>query len=157
NQPYRIIENDGSDPVSGTFTGLPEGGRLIAMNQPLTISYVGGTNNDVVLTLSPPATIVWDGGPTGRGTDWFDPVNWAGDMMPIHGDIAVIRQLPGPPTVVTVAGNSTAPLIKVTVEGATLRVAGGFLQADLTNSGSVELTSSGGHPAQIWGAITNAV
>ena len=24
-----------------------------------------------------PAVIQWDGGPTGNGTDWFDPANWA--------------------------------------------------------------------------------
>lgn len=157
NVDYRIIDNDGSDPVTGTFTGLPEGGRLMAGVQRVNIGYLAGTGNDVVLRLDPPATFVWDGGPTGKGTDWFDPANWAGDLVPINGDKAVIGPLAGSPTVVIVAGNG-AVLNTVTVEsGVTLRVVGGFLLADLINSGTVELTSSGGRPAQLWGFITNSV
>ena len=57
-----IISNDGTDPVSGTFLGLGEGGVV-----PTTyggqaygywISYVGGDGNDVVLTYAPePGTL----------------------------------------------------------------------------------------------------
>lgn len=28
------------------------------------------------------ATVQWDGGPLGDGTDWNDPANWAGDELP---------------------------------------------------------------------------
>src|SRR5205807_9191387 len=35
-----------------------------------------------------PASITWDGGPTGNGTDWLDPVNWAGDVLPGPNDDA---------------------------------------------------------------------
>ena len=44
-----ILENDGTDPVSGTFTGLPEGATVPGGLQAFTISYAGGTGNDVVL------------------------------------------------------------------------------------------------------------
>ena len=47
---FKIIDNDATDPVSGTFTGLAEGATLLVDNFTLTISYHGGTGNDVVLT-----------------------------------------------------------------------------------------------------------
>lgn len=50
-QSYIIVNNDGVDAVSGTFSGLPEGAAVqIGSNNFFTISYVGGTGNDVVLT-----------------------------------------------------------------------------------------------------------
>ena len=55
-----IINNDGSDPVVGTFRGLPEGGQIVAGTstpQVFSVSYVGGTGNDVVITaLAAPVT-----------------------------------------------------------------------------------------------------
>ncbi|MGV3551807.1 cadherin-like domain-containing protein [Rhizobium sp.] len=47
---FKIIDNDGSDAVSGTFSGLAEGYMLIVGQQAYTISYKGGDGNDVVLT-----------------------------------------------------------------------------------------------------------
>jgi fibronectin-binding autotransporter adhesin len=59
-QTFTLIENDGSDPVSGNFSGLP-GGTTFSIPQcdgiSLTITYSGGSGNDVVLTVvAPPAT-----------------------------------------------------------------------------------------------------
>ena len=54
NDTFVIIDNDGTDPVVGTFAGLAEGARLTADGQPFQISYVGGTGNDVVLTRVEP-------------------------------------------------------------------------------------------------------
>jgi hypothetical protein len=53
---FVIIDNDGVDPVFGTFAGLPEGALVTISGQPFTISYVGGTGNDVVLTAVDPNT-----------------------------------------------------------------------------------------------------
>ncbi|MDX2035172.1 MAG: Ig-like domain repeat protein [Isosphaeraceae bacterium] len=50
NQVFRIVDNVGTDPISGTFTGLPEGAVFEIGERPFSISYVGGTGNDVVLT-----------------------------------------------------------------------------------------------------------
>lgn len=48
---YVIISNDGSDAVTGTFNGLPEGATFTdGSGVVYTISYVGGDGNDVVLT-----------------------------------------------------------------------------------------------------------
>jgi len=51
-QTFVIVDNDGSDPVSGTFHGLPEGALIQSVNglASFRISYHGGDGNDVVLT-----------------------------------------------------------------------------------------------------------
>ncbi|MFT5424807.1 MAG: hypothetical protein ACI89L_002609 [Phycisphaerales bacterium] len=50
---YLLIDNDDADPVIGSFAGLPEGATLpLAFGgspYPMTLSYVGGDGNDVVL------------------------------------------------------------------------------------------------------------
>ena len=46
---FLLIENDDSDPITGTFTSLLEGASITLGGQPFTISYIGGTGNDVVL------------------------------------------------------------------------------------------------------------
>jgi hypothetical protein len=46
----RIIDNDGTDPVTGTFAGLPQGAQVTIGGTQFTISYTGGTGNDVTLT-----------------------------------------------------------------------------------------------------------
>ncbi|MEO5623291.1 MAG: Ig-like domain-containing protein, partial [Dokdonella sp.] len=50
-QQFVLINNDGADPVNGTFNGLPEG-SVITLNSvyQFVLSYVGGSGNDVVLT-----------------------------------------------------------------------------------------------------------
>jgi hypothetical protein len=49
-QSFTIIDNDGTDPVNGTFNSLPEGGILTVGGTKLAISYHGGDGNDVTLT-----------------------------------------------------------------------------------------------------------
>jgi fibronectin-binding autotransporter adhesin len=54
---YTIINNDGSDAVTGSFTGLPQGKKLYIGQELFQISYTGGSGNDVVLarlTTPPP-------------------------------------------------------------------------------------------------------
>jgi hypothetical protein len=46
---FKIIDNRGSAPVSGTFAGLPEGASVQAGSSRFTITYQGGDGNDVVL------------------------------------------------------------------------------------------------------------
>jgi len=47
---FRIIDNDGSDAVVGTFAGLAEGASFDIGSREFTITYLGGDGNDVVLT-----------------------------------------------------------------------------------------------------------
>jgi autotransporter-associated beta strand protein len=53
---FVIINNDGTDPVSGTLTGLPQNAKLYIGGQLFQINYAGGTGNDVVLSrlITPP-------------------------------------------------------------------------------------------------------
>jgi hypothetical protein len=65
-QTVTLIDNDGTDAVTGAFANLPQGATVSAGGQLFTISYNGGTGNDVVLTrvASAPtvvSTIVNDG------------------------------------------------------------------------------------------------
>ncbi len=55
---FVIINNDGNDPVLGTFNGLPEGATMTNNGVVLSISYQGGDGNDVVLYAgTPPARL----------------------------------------------------------------------------------------------------
>jgi fibronectin-binding autotransporter adhesin len=60
NDQFTIIQNDGSDAVVGTFTGLPQGTNLYIGGERFQITYTGGTGNDVVLTrlVTPPKPIL---------------------------------------------------------------------------------------------------
>ena len=47
---YIVVDNDGTDPILGTFDGVPEGGLIAVGTQLFQISYVGGTGNDLTAT-----------------------------------------------------------------------------------------------------------
>jgi hypothetical protein len=55
---FIIIENQGSNPISGTFTNLAEGATVwdVTHTDCFTISYAGNDGNDVVLTAQQTAT-----------------------------------------------------------------------------------------------------
>jgi autotransporter-associated beta strand protein len=82
-----LIDNDGADPVTGTFAGLPEGAGLITNGFGFRISYTGGDGNDVTLRrafVPTGATRTWDGG--GANGLWSNRTNWIGDIAPVEGD-----------------------------------------------------------------------
>jgi CSLREA domain-containing protein len=54
---FTIIDNQGSSAISGTFNGLAEGAAVSVNGRAYQISYVGGTGNDVTLTVYDPATV----------------------------------------------------------------------------------------------------
>jgi autotransporter-associated beta strand protein len=70
---FTIITNDGGDAVTGTFSGLAQGATTTLSGQTFTVSYTGGTGNDVVLTRTAPnLTVVNNVVPPGNpapGTD----------------------------------------------------------------------------------------
>ena len=99
-----------------------------------------------------PATIAWDGGSTGMGTNWLDPVNWVGDVLPGANDAAVIETAAnGHAAAVILSGTASVQSVSVTA-GATLTVAGmssgsaGQLTCDggdLSNNGLLQLGHEG--------------
>jgi hypothetical protein len=52
-----LINNGGSNPVTGTFAGLPEGHLLTLGGSTFRISYVGGDGNDVTLSFVRATTV----------------------------------------------------------------------------------------------------
>ena len=57
-QTFRIIDNDAADAVNGIFTGKAEGSLTMVDGTQLKITYIGGTGNDVVLSVPTPDIIV---------------------------------------------------------------------------------------------------
>jgi hypothetical protein len=47
---FTVIKNQTGSPITGTFTGLPEGATVLGNGYLFQISYVGGTGHDVTLT-----------------------------------------------------------------------------------------------------------
>lgn len=81
---FIVINNDGTDPITGTFAGFPEGAvtNILAAGR-VQISYVGGDGNDVALTVLPfPRT--WTG--AGIDNNWLTPNNWSNQTLPNPGD-----------------------------------------------------------------------
>jgi hypothetical protein len=78
-----IIENDGSDPVVGTFQGLPEGGLILADGYTMRISYQGGDGNDVTLTDIAYGKL-WTQGCSNK---WSDACNWSPASVPEPGEV----------------------------------------------------------------------
>jgi hypothetical protein len=67
---FTIIQNDGADPVVGTFDGLPEGATVTAPSgATFVISYAGGDGNDVELANTTPLTYFLSEGATGTFFD----------------------------------------------------------------------------------------
>jgi hypothetical protein len=71
---FTIIDNDGTDPVVGTFQGLAEGAFITQNGLNLKLSYHGGDGNDVTLTVLDPrpsvgSLTVSPGTITDAGTD----------------------------------------------------------------------------------------
>ena len=52
---FVILDNQNASPINGAFAGLPEGAVFTTNGIAFRITYVGGTGNDVALTLLPPA------------------------------------------------------------------------------------------------------
>jgi hypothetical protein len=82
-QVVEIIDNDGTDPVIGTFRDLPEGAIFEANDESFVVSYVGGDGNDVTLTAQRVTSVWREGGPDSL---WSNPANWRNGVAPTNGD-----------------------------------------------------------------------
>lgn len=152
---FTIIDNDGTDPVTGTFAGLPEGASI----QGFIVSYRGGTGNDVVLTAGayPYNTLLVsnrnDSGPGSLRQAVLDsnalfglnPIVFlqglSGTITLTSGEIAITSDawIRGPgSSIITVSGNNASRIFnidaqRVSIEGLTLTAgsapAGGAIDA----------------------------
>lgn len=48
-----VIDNASADPISGTFSNLPDGGTITAGTNTFQVNYEGGDGNDLTLTVVP--------------------------------------------------------------------------------------------------------
>ena len=73
--PLVILTNVAEDPILGTFSGLPEGEIKAVAGYNFTVSYVGGSGNDVTLTLTNLPSVSALGGfvTGGNGNGTIDP------------------------------------------------------------------------------------
>jgi hypothetical protein len=113
---FMVLKNDGSDAISGTFRGAPEGATFAGpLNTAFRITYQGGDGNDIVITrvvrsafdydgdgksdvsVFRPSTGLWyllrstagyTGMQWGEGTDKITPADYDGDGKT---DVAVFR------------------------------------------------------------------
>jgi autotransporter-associated beta strand protein len=73
-QQFTIINNDGTDPITGIFAGYPQGSTWSQNGFTASISYFGGTGNDVVFTLtSLPGAVAGTTVTSGNGNNAIDP------------------------------------------------------------------------------------
>ena len=74
NQTFTILNNDAAEAITGTFNGLAEGATISSGGYKFTISYTGGTGNDVQLNLTDvPAAEVSASVTAGNGNHAIDP------------------------------------------------------------------------------------
>lgn len=50
---FTLIDNDGNDPIAGTFGGLPQGAGFVANGVTLYVDYQGGDGNDLTVSTTP--------------------------------------------------------------------------------------------------------
>lgn len=90
---FTLTDNDGTDPVIGTFAGLPEGATATYGNAiPYVVSYVGGTGNDVTLTTRLPDTYFLSEGATGS---FFDDDILIANPHPVAAPVSLTFMTPG--------------------------------------------------------------
>jgi YD repeat-containing protein len=56
---FVLLDNDGSDAISGSLVGLPEGAALVVGGEPHVLTYAGGAGNDLSLRF-PLAVVIQD-------------------------------------------------------------------------------------------------
>jgi hypothetical protein len=99
---YTIIQKDGTDKITGIFSGYPEGAVINGSGSQLRISYHGGDGNDVTLTVLGAAK-TW----TGAGGDgrMANPLNWSSNSVPVSGDAV---SFPATATLLTITNDLPA-------------------------------------------------
>lgn len=142
---FTLIDNDGTDSVTGTFDALPEGATVALSGIPFTVSYQGGTGNDVVLTIVTPTEVYvddsWAGTPIGTTPATSDPaglvfqynafaeIQGGVDRVATGGTVTVYGgQYPDPVDVhqvlqpIRIATNSNVPLETLVDVGGAVRL-----------------------------------
>jgi autotransporter-associated beta strand protein len=143
---FVIIQNDGTDPVSGTFAGLPQGASLWIGGVPFHIYYDGGDGNDVVLVRNVPPAVTVPGDQTAfqnvdlavGGIRVADPedANLTVTLQVSHGTLTL-----GTVAGLTVGGNGTSSVsLSGSLAALNAALAGLLYRGTLNYSGPDTLT-----------------
>ena len=146
------VSNDASDPISGTFNGLPEGANTNPGTNPnFTVSYGGGSGNDITLTDLNTADLSLTIGdspdpvdPTQNLTYSFNVVN--GGPNPAYNVVSNIT-LPAGVTFVSSSGCAEDPNGTPTCSLGTIAASGSssfqiVVSVDASTSGDITLNGS---------------
>ncbi|MGB7325827.1 MAG: Calx-beta domain-containing protein [Rubripirellula sp.] len=95
---YKIVDNDGVDPVVGTFAGLGEGASIVLGGKTLRITYMGGDGNDVLLFTQGMVDIEFKDGNAADPLDGSSsqPESGVGGTVPtllVKGDLSGIPEV----------------------------------------------------------------
>jgi hypothetical protein len=121
---FTLISNDGSDPVVGTFAGVPEGAVITVGPNLIRVTYRGGDGNDVVATVIAPAVTAFAVGAGAGGLPLVNVYNADGVLLrsflaydpAFRGGVRVATADftgDGVPDIVTAPGPGGGPHIRV--------------------------------------------
>jgi hypothetical protein len=135
---FTILDNDGTDAVTGTFSGLAGGGIVTLGGQRFQITYTGGTGNDVVLIHinSAPTDLTLSSDSVAENSAIDTVVGTFSTADPDAGDTH---------TYTLVSGSGDADNASFTIAGNQLRTAAAFdFEARSSYSIRVRTTDQGG-------------
>ncbi|MDU9406990.1 Ig-like domain-containing protein [Pseudomonas sp. zfem001] len=142
---YTVIVNDAADAVTGTFSGVSEGGKFNAAGNgtELTTSYIGGSGNDLSLTAPIAPTITNVSSSTANGTYKI------GDVITVTVRFDSAVNVTGTPTLTLETGATDRVLNYVSGSGTdtlsfSYTVQAGDSSADLDYTSTSALSLNGG-------------
>ncbi|WP_374981791.1 Ig-like domain-containing protein [Pseudomonas solani] len=142
---YTVIVNDAADAVTGTFSGVSEGGTFNAAGNgtQLTTSYIGGSGNDLSLTAPIAPTVTSVSSSTANGTYKI------GDVITVTVRFDSAVNVTGTPTLTLETGATDRVLNYVSGSGSdtlsfTYTVQAGDSSADLDYASTSALSLNGG-------------
>jgi len=89
NQVWTLIDNDGADAISGSFSGKGDGYTFSTLGATFELDYQGGDGNDLTLRCTA-APRTWTG--AGANTKWSNGANWDGGTVPSAGSQLVFPE-----------------------------------------------------------------
>ncbi|MDU9414091.1 Ig-like domain-containing protein [Pseudomonas sp. zfem005] len=142
---YTVIVNDAADAVTGTFSGVSEGGTFNAAGNgtQLTTSYIGGSGNDLSLTAPIAPTVTSVSSSTANGTYKI------GDVITVTVRFDSAVNVTGTPTLTLETGATDRVLDYLSGSGSdtlsfTYTVQAGDSSADLDYASTSALSLNGG-------------
>lgn len=142
---YTVIVNDAADAVTGTFSGVSEGGKFNAAGNgtELTTSYIGGSGNDLSLTAPIAPTVTSVSSSTANGTYKI------GDVITVTVRFDSAVNVTGTPTLTLETGTTDRVLNYVSGSGTdtlsfSYTVQAGDSSADLDYTSTSALSLNGG-------------